>query len=149
MLRRGRAGTDDPARSDVLQASRRTDRSSFRVVPIAAAGLFAASWLARWTYVAWGYVGSGPIGFTYTHQRIDAVLAGTLAAWLVRSRTLGGREKVALAVVAVASFLPTLSLEPYEHRVLFLVGVIPLQAIGFGCRESKRIQQSSLAEEVA
>jgi peptidoglycan/LPS O-acetylase OafA/YrhL len=112
----------------VFQASRRA-----RVVPIAVAGLFAASWLARWTYVVWGYAGAGPIGFTYTHHRIDAVLAGTLAAWLVRSRTLGGREKVALALVAVACFLPTLSLEPYEHRVLFLVGVIPLQAIGFGC----------------
>jgi len=120
----------------VFQASRRTDRRSSRVVPIAVAGLFAASWLARWTYVAFGYVGAGPIGLTYTHHRIDAVLAGTLAAWLVRTRqgaTLGGREKAVLAILAIACFLPTLSLEPYEHRVLFLVGAIPLQAIGFGC----------------
>jgi len=120
----------------VFQASRRPDRLSSLIIPIAVSVLFAASWLARWAHVAWSYSGEGTIGFTYTHYRIDAVLAGVLAAWFVRTRrdrTLGGRTSAGLAALAVACFVPTLFLEPYEHRALFLVGVLPLQAIGFGC----------------
>ena len=100
------------------------------------AGLFTASWLARWAHVIWSYPGTGSIGFTYTQHRIDAVLAGALAAWLVRTRhgsTLSTRARAALAGIAIACFLPTLSFEPYDYRVLFLIFVLPLQAIGFGC----------------
>ena len=120
----------------VFQASRRSEPRFSLIVPTAVAGLFTASWLARWAHVIWSYPGTGSIGLTYTQHRIDAVLAGALAAWLVRTRhgaTLSTRARAALAGIAIACFLPTLSFEPYDYRVLFLIFVLPLQAIGFGC----------------
>ena len=64
----------------VLFASRRADPLRSRTIPFVLLTLFAASWLGRWAYVAWGYAGTGPIGFAYTHNRLDAVLAGSLVA---------------------------------------------------------------------
>ena len=107
------------------------------IVPLALITLFLASWSGRWAYALWGYGGSGPIGFTYTHQRLDAVLAGSLAAWIViagdRWAPERRRAKAALMGTAVLCFLPTLVLEPYEHRVFFLLAGLPLQAAGFAC----------------
>ena len=99
-----------------------------------------ASWLGRWAYVLWGYSGAGPIGAAYTHNRLDALLAGSLAAWVVqRSRLVTpaiaapwSRRKPVLLAVSAACLVPTLILDAYAHRALVLVAVLPIQAVGFG-----------------
>jgi len=59
-------------------------------------------------------------------------------AWLVhggRAGTATGawrRWRGALLAASVACLVPTLTLDPYSHRPLVLVGVLPLQAVGFG-----------------
>jgi peptidoglycan/LPS O-acetylase OafA/YrhL len=122
----------------VVLAGWRADALRTRTIPIALLGIFLASWLGRWAYVVWGYSGNGPIGSTYTHNRIDAVLAGSFAAWLVH-RTQTGiataawlQWRLVLLAVGGACFVPTLILDPYTHRPLVLLGVLPLQALGFG-----------------
>jgi peptidoglycan/LPS O-acetylase OafA/YrhL len=122
----------------VLVAGRKADPVRGRGIPLVLLALFAVSWLGRCAYVLWGYAGAGPIGATYTHNRLDAVLAGSLAAWLVqRARldagaALWSRWKPALLAVGAACLVPTLTLDPYAHRPLVLMGVLPLQAVGFG-----------------
>jgi peptidoglycan/LPS O-acetylase OafA/YrhL len=124
----------------VLFASRRRDPLRSRTIPIVLLTLFAASWIGRLAYVTWGYAGTGQIGFAYTHNRLDAVLAGSLVAWLVQRRRAdtvsvtmvwARRRRWMLAASAVC-FVPTLTLDIYAHRPLFFVGVLPLQALGFG-----------------
>ena len=124
----------------VLAAGRSADPLRSRRIPMALLALFVASWLGRWAYVIWGYPGAGPIGFAYTHNRLDAVLAGSLAAWLVqraRFDTVGPpaawrRGKRALVAGSAACLVPTATLDAYAHRPLVLLGVLPLQAVGFG-----------------
>jgi peptidoglycan/LPS O-acetylase OafA/YrhL len=115
----------------VLFASRRADPLRSRAIPIVLLTLFVASWIGRLVYVAWGYAGTGEIGFAYTHNRLDAVLAGSLVAWLVQRGVWERRRYLMLAGSAVC-FVPTLTLDIYAHRPLFLVCVLPLQALGFG-----------------
>ena len=116
----------------VLVASRRADPLRSRVIPVVLLMIFAASWIGRLAYVAWGYAGSGEIGFAYTHNRLDAVLAGSLVAWLVQRSRVDVRWRHVMLAASAVCFVPTLTLDIYTHRPLFLVGVLPLQALGFG-----------------
>ena len=124
----------------VLFTSRRADPLRSRTIPFALLTLFAASWLGRWAYVLWGYAGTGPIGFTYTHNRLDAVLSGSLVAWLVRGArastvtvsTVWERWRGLVLAGSAVCFVPTLTLDVYAHRPLVLLGILPLQALGFG-----------------
>ena len=115
----------------VLFASRRGDPLRSRTIPIVLLTLFVASWIGRLAYVVWGYAGTGEIGFAYTHNRLDAVLAGSLVAWLVQ-RAAWERGRHVMLAASVVCFVPTATLDIYAHRPLFLVGVLPLQALGFG-----------------
>jgi peptidoglycan/LPS O-acetylase OafA/YrhL len=123
----------------IVLAGRRVDPLRSRAIPGALAAIFMASWLGRYAYVHWVYAGTGPIGFTETQNRLDAVLAGSLAAWLVQrahaglapSSPLWERWPRTLLAVSGACFVPTLTLEIYAHRPLVLLAILPLQAVGF------------------
>jgi peptidoglycan/LPS O-acetylase OafA/YrhL len=122
----------------VLLSGRRGDPLRSRWVPFALLGLFVASWTSRCAHVAWRYAGEGPIGFTFTHNRLDALLAGSVVAWVVqrgRDTSTGAaarrRRKLALLAAGAVCLVPTLALDAYAHRSLVLLGVLPLQAVGF------------------
>lgn len=122
----------------VFFAGRRQDPLQSRTIPFVLLAAFAVSWLGRWAYVLWGYSGTGPIGFAYTHNRLDAVVAGSLAAWLVRRARDGAVEPVwtrwrgVVLTVSAICFVPTLLIDIYAHRTWTLVGILPVQALGFG-----------------
>jgi len=122
----------------VFFAGRRRDPLQSRTIPFVLLAAFAVSWLGRWAYVLWGYSGTGPIGFAYTHNRLDAVVAGSLAAWLVRRARAGTAQPVwtrwrgvVLGVSAIC-FIPTLLIDIYAHRTWTFLGILPVQALGFG-----------------
>lgn len=124
----------------VLFAGRRADPLQSRTIPFALLIAFAASWLGRLAYILWGYAGSGPIGYAYTHNRLDAVLSGSFVAWLVqglRARSVTvlpvwTRWKRLMLLGSAVCFVPTLTVDLSSHRPLVVLGVFPAQALGFG-----------------
>ena len=125
----------------VLIAGRTRGPLDSRLIPKALLAIVALSWLYRCAYVLWWYQGVGQIGFTYTHNRLDAVVAGAFVAWLVQRHQLDippnadrwRRWRPALLCASVVCTIPTLIVDPYANRSLALVGILPLQALGFGC----------------
>ncbi|HYV35233.1 MAG TPA: acyltransferase, partial [Gemmataceae bacterium] len=99
--------------------------------------LVLASWCARLAHVIYVYSGTGPIGLAFTHNRIDALAAGTLAACLVhchRQRLQSLRSvTLLLPVVAILTVAPSFLWDITSHRVFFLLAVLPVQAIGLAC----------------
>jgi peptidoglycan/LPS O-acetylase OafA/YrhL len=99
--------------------------------------LMLASWSARLAHVLFVYSGTGPIGFAFTHHRIDALAAGSLAACLVHDHRQRLQSlqfvRLMLPMVTILTLMPSLLWDISNHRVLFLLAVLPTQAIGLTC----------------